>query len=144
MVLDNQAPTFSTFTTQYIFESQEWRYQIIAKDPESFPLKYTLIGEDYGMRISPAGIITWIPSERKVYSFTVKAEDPCGLYANKKFEVEVKNCTCKKRNGAICKWNNPVQPEKGSSCVCPDGCIGERFEIYVDYFFTGQYILFYR
>ena len=96
------------------------------------------------MRISPAGIITWIPSERKVYSFTVKAEDPCGLYATKKFEVEVKNCTCKKRNGAICKWNNPVQPEKGSSCVCPDGCMGERFEIYVDYFFTGQYILFYR
>ena len=129
IVLDNQAPTFSTFTTQNIFESQEWKYQIIATDPESFRLKYTLVGESYGIRISPAGMITWIPKERKVYSFTVKAEDPCGLYTTKKFEVEVQNCTCKERNGAICKWNNTVQPEKEVTCVCPDGCVGERFEI---------------
>ena len=114
---------------QYIFEGQKWNYQIIAKDPESFPLKYTLLGESYGMHISPAGMITWIPTELKVYSFTVKAEDPCGLHTTKKFEVEVKYCNCQGQNGTICKWKNPVQPEKGSSCVCPDGCKGERFEI---------------
>ena len=129
IILDNQAPTFSTFTNKYIFEGQKWQYQIVAKDPVSFPLKYTLIGEIYGMRISPAGMITWIPTERKVHSFTIKAEDPCGLYATKVIEVEVKDCACKGQNGTICKWKHAVQPEMGSSCVYPDGCTGKRFKI---------------
>ena len=111
-ILDNQAPTFSTFTSQYIFEGQKWKYQIIAEDPESFPLKYTVVGESYVMHISPDGMITWIPTERKMYSFTIKAEDPYGLYATKRIEFEVKYCTCEGQNDTICNWKNPAKPEK--------------------------------
>ena len=117
--------------TQYIFEEQKWKYKILAKDPESFPLKYAYVGDNYGMNVSSYGIITWLPTELKVYKFAIYVEDICGLNTTKQFAVEVKACPC--QNGGICKWNTPDQPENGVACVCPDGCIGERLEFYISY-----------
>ena len=78
------------------------------------------------MRISSAGILTWYPTELKVYEFTVEVTDPCGLKATQKFIADVRNCSCEGQNGGRCVWNNPAVPEEGSKCICPDGCKGER------------------
>ena len=78
------------------------------------------------MRISSAGILTWHPTELKVYGFTVEVADPCGLKATQKFIVDVRHCFCEGQNGGRCVWNNPTVPTEGSKCICPDGCKGER------------------
>ena len=89
-------------------------------------MKHNFVGETYGMRLSSAGVITWIPTESKLYKFTINVEDPCGLNASKQFFINVTTCSCKRRNGAICAWINPAQPDRGSYCVCPTGCKGEK------------------
>lgn len=131
MNLDNAPPIFSEAPTQYIFEEQKWKYKIFAKDPESFPLKYAFIGNNYGMNVSSNGIITWFPTALKVYKFTINAADPCGVNTTKQFVVEVKACPC--QNGGICKWKTTGRPENGVTCVCPDGCNGERLEFYISH-----------
>lgn len=80
------------------------------------------------MRLSSAGIITWIPAESKMYKFTLKAEDPCGLNASKQLLIDVKRCSCEEKNGAKCVWINPLQPDNGSYCICPIGCKGKRYD----------------
>lgn len=131
MLLENESPIISASPTQYNFKGQKWMFKISAQDPESFPLKYSLVGESYGMRVSKDGVITWTPTELKVYNFTVKVEDPCKLNATKQFSIDVRKCVCEGQNGGICKWNIPGQPEKGSICVCPSGCKGKRYVIYI-------------
>ena len=124
-ILVNKSPQFSIVTTLYAFKGQKWRYRIKAIDPESRPMKYSFIGETYGMHLSSAGVITWIPAESKIYNFTINVQDPCGLNASKQFFIDVRTCSCEGRNGAVCTLTNPAQPDNGSYCVCPDGCNGE-------------------
>ena len=83
------------------------------------------------MHVSSAGIITWVPTKLKVYKFTINVEDPCGLNTSKEFVVDVRRCPCEGQNGGFCKWSNPVQPKNGVTCICPDGCFGERFAFYI-------------
>lgn len=124
-ILDNKPPEFSVVSTLHAFQGQNWRYQIQATDPESRPVRYSFVGETYGMHLSSAGVITWIPEESKLYNFTINVKDSCGLNASKQFFIDVRTCSCERRNGAICAWIHPAQPDNGSYCVCPDGCKGE-------------------
>lgn len=124
-ILVNKSPKFSTVPTLYAFKGQKWRYQLSATDPESRAIKYDFVGESYGMKLSSAGVITWIPAELKVYNFTIKAEDPCELNTSKQFFIDVKACSCEGKNDGKCAWKNPAQPDNGSYCVCPTGCKGE-------------------
>lgn len=133
MLLDNESPIISASSTQYTFKGQKWMFEVSAQDPESLPLTYSFVGESYGMRVSTDGVITWTPTELKVYNFTVKVEDPCRLNATKQFSVDVRKCVCEGQNGGICKWNSLGQPDSGSVCVCPSGCKGERYVIYIIY-----------
>ena len=80
------------------------------------------------MNLSLAGLIAWIPPEAKVYKFAINVKDPCGLNAFKQIIIDVRNCFCKGEINNQCIWNNPMYPEDGSICTCPDGCRGQRFD----------------
>lgn len=113
---------------KYVFKGQRWNYRIAAKNHSCSPLQYAVYGQRYGMNISSTGLITWIPSEVKVYEFTISVKDPCGLIAFQQLTVDVRNCFCKGKINTRCIWKNPMHLEDGIICTCPDGCSGERFE----------------
>ena len=127
----NKPPKFTDVPTLYAFKGQTWKHQVNARDPESRLVKYEFVGESHGMRLSSIGIITWIPTESKLYNFTINVKDPCGLNASKQFLLHVKECSCDGYNGAECAWMAKHQPNNGSYCVCPPGCKGERYESFV-------------
>ena len=113
---------------KYVFRGQKWNYNIAVNKHSCPPLQFALTGERYGMNLSSAGLITWIPSEAKVYKFTISVKDLCGLNAFKQFTIIVRNCFCKRGIHTECIWKNPMYPEDGSICTCPDGCKGQRFD----------------
>ena len=119
---------FHILEKKYAFKGQKWNYKIDVNKQSCSPLQYALTGKRYGMNLSSTGLLTWTPSEAKVYKFTVSVRDPCGLNAFKQFTVDVKNCFCKEEIDGKCIWKNPVHPEDGSICKCPEGCRGKRFD----------------
>ena len=125
----NKPPKFTDVLTLYAFKGQTWKHQVAASDPESRPVKYAFVGENHGMRLSSTGIITWIPTESRLYNFTINVKDPCGLNASKQFLLDVKQCSCDGHNGAECAWMTKHQADNGSYCVCPPGCKGERYDL---------------
>lgn len=113
---------------QYVFKGQNWKYMVAVNKSSCPPLNYKLAGENYGMSLSSAGIITWSPPKVKVYKFKINVKDKCGLNAFKQYTVDVRDCFCKRSNGRICKSKNLFQPEDGNICTCVDGCKGARFD----------------
>jgi len=122
----NLPPAFTKSTIQHIFKGQEWKFTLPAKDPEAQRLKYSFIGNNHGMRISSDGILSWTPHELGSFTFEVKVEDPCGLTAQQQFKVQVASCMCEGENGGICKWDSTPGDVNKTTCVCPDGCQGEK------------------
>ncbi|XP_057308609.1 von Willebrand factor D and EGF domain-containing protein-like isoform X3 [Hydractinia symbiolongicarpus] len=124
----NKPPVFKALVQKLKpFKAQTWRYVIPASDPEKQRLTYEFVGNNHGMMISSAGVLTWYPTQNKTYEFTIQVTDPCGLSATQKFMADVKSCICEGRNGGICVW-------KGTQgvCQCPSGCKGEGCDEPID------------
>lgn len=112
----------------YAFKGQKWRFEIPVSDPELQLMTYEFIGESNSMEISSAGIITWYPNEyNKTYTFSVKATDPCGLFAQKKFTVKTSRCQCEGQNNGVCVWETLANGKIHAVCNCPPGCTGPKY-----------------
>ena len=124
---ENEPPVFRSTPLLYAFKSQRLRFEVPVTDPESKMLTYKFFGESHSMEISSAGVITWFPQEYdKVYTFTVKATDPCGLFTQETYFVNVSRCQCEGQNGGQCVWEKNTNGTLKSVCKCPNGCTGPK------------------
>ncbi|XP_065651911.1 von Willebrand factor D and EGF domain-containing protein-like isoform X2 [Hydra vulgaris] len=87
---NNIPPSFKKNTKLlYMFQDEQWRYEIPAFDPENQTLVYEILEANREMKLSTAGIITWKSMEFGKHSFMIKVTDPCGLSDSASFEVEI-------------------------------------------------------
>jgi RHS repeat-associated protein len=71
--------------------NQEYKYQIVATDPENDQLTYSLGNSPAGMTVSENGLITWIPEENQLddVEVTVFVTDAQGATSNQSFTIEI-------------------------------------------------------
>jgi len=71
----NIRPVVEAIPDQIGKEGQEFTYQVIAYDPNSGELTYSLTEKPEEMEIgSSTGLITWTPGESQIGTFTVEVE----------------------------------------------------------------------
>jgi hypothetical protein len=71
----NIRPVIEVISDQIGKEGQEFTYQVIAYDPDSGELTYSLTEKPEGMQIgSSTGLITWTPGGSQIGTFTVEVE----------------------------------------------------------------------
>lgn len=74
----NQLPRIDSSPASPATVGEEYRYQVIAVDPDSDPLTYQLIDTDIaGLTLSPTGELTWTPTPSQVgeYPITIRVSD---------------------------------------------------------------------
>lgn len=67
----NNAPVITGSPTTSAVEFQQYQYQVVASDPESQAITYSLTNAPSGMSISTGGLITWTPGVGVTSSGTV-------------------------------------------------------------------------
>ncbi len=71
----NGAPVITSIPVDLIREGQEYRYQVVAVDPDNDPLTYRLIEAPPGMTMNAAGVITWTPARTQRASVKIVVSD---------------------------------------------------------------------
>ncbi|MEM6470111.1 MAG: FG-GAP-like repeat-containing protein [Planctomycetota bacterium] len=89
--IPNLPPTIESEAPRFTAVGSEYRYQLIAVDPEQSPLDYVLAEGPAGMTIDDGGTLTWTPTagqEGKVI-VTIRVIDEGGAAAIESFELDV-------------------------------------------------------
>ncbi len=91
VTLVNDPPTITAPPAQSATEHQPYSYQVLASDPESNPLTYSLPVAPAGMNISTTGRITWTPPEGVAASVnvTVGVSDGSNPLVTRAFTIAV-------------------------------------------------------
>lgn len=90
--LQNRPPVITSTPTTGANAKTEYSYQVLAHDPDGDLLTYTLEEGPAGMEISPAGKITWTPTEDligRTFTVKLKVEDGYGGRASQEYELTV-------------------------------------------------------
>ena len=89
--LFNIRPVIEAISDQIGKVGQEFTYQVIAYDPNSGELTYSLTEKPEGMQIgSSTGLITWTPGESQIGTFTVEVKVSNGnSFSVKQFEITI-------------------------------------------------------
>ncbi|NJO65358.1 MAG: hypothetical protein HC836_46880, partial [Richelia sp. RM2_1_2] len=71
--------------------NQDYKYQIVATDPENDKLTYSLGNSPAGMTVSENGLITWTPEENQLDDINVSVfvTDTQGATSNQSFTIEI-------------------------------------------------------
>ena len=71
--------------------NQEYKYQIVATDPENDQLTYSLGNSPVGMTVSDNSLITWTPEENQLEDVDVSVfvTDAQGATSNQSFTIEI-------------------------------------------------------
>ena len=88
-------PVIDSISNQIGKAGQEFTYQVIAYDPENGELTYSLTEKPEGMQIgSSTGLITWIPGENQIGTFTVEVKVSNGnSFSLEQFEITIKDAS---------------------------------------------------
>jgi len=87
----NIRPVVEAIPDQIGKEGQEFTYQVIAYDPNSGELTYSLTEKPEEMEIgSSTGLITWTPGESQIGTFTVEVEvSNSNSFRVRRFEITI-------------------------------------------------------
>ena len=88
-------PVVEAIPDQIGKEGQEFSYQVIAYDPDSGELTFSLIEKPEGMQIgSSTGLITWTPEESQIGTFTVEVEvSNSNSFMVRRFEITIEDAS---------------------------------------------------
>ena len=89
--LFNIRPVIEAISDQTGKMGQEFTYQVIAYDPDNSELSYSLTEKPEGMQIeSSTGLISWIPGEGQIETFTVEVKVSNGnSFSVKQFKITI-------------------------------------------------------
>ncbi|MEW8539447.1 MAG: putative Ig domain-containing protein [Candidatus Thiodiazotropha endolucinida] len=92
VVQGNRAPVITSAPTAFVIEGDEWRYTLVADDPDGDSLNYAMIQAPSGAALNPAtGLITW-PTAGVVlgnYDFLFNVVDGNGGVAEQAVSIQV-------------------------------------------------------
>jgi RHS repeat-associated protein len=80
-IVSDQSPTISSTPPGPAATNREYRYQVVASDPDGDRLSYSLQNQPGGMGIDGNGLLTWTPQQNQggqTYTFDVVADDNRG------------------------------------------------------------------
>jgi hypothetical protein len=83
----NNPPVITSTAVTTAIVNEAYSYQVVATDPESDPLTYSLTGPS-GMIISPTGLISWTPANITTENVTVSVSDNTNTIIQS-FEIDV-------------------------------------------------------
>ncbi len=90
----DREPVITSTPVFQAVQGQEYRYSVVAKDPDGDTLMYSLVSAPAGMVIDNfTGLITWTPNSTEVgtYYVLVQVSDGHGGYAEQGYNLTVKN-----------------------------------------------------
>jgi RHS repeat-associated protein len=70
-VIANQVPRITSMPLTVAGVDYEYRYQVVATDPDGDPLAYTLVAAPAGMAIDNSGVIRWTPTGLQLSDFQI-------------------------------------------------------------------------
>ncbi|MGB0712374.1 MAG: putative Ig domain-containing protein, partial [Gammaproteobacteria bacterium] len=87
--LDNEAPEIVSTPATLVRLDSVWFYNVLANDPEGFPVEVSLDEAPEGMSVDANGLVSWNTVARSLgsYSVAVRAEDPLGAATVQNFEL---------------------------------------------------------
>lgn len=90
----NGAPVVTSTPVTTASEGVEYRYDVVASDPDGDPIAFSLVQAPPGMSIhSIAGIVRWTPSQSAAadspYTVVIEVADPAGATGRQQFQIEV-------------------------------------------------------
>jgi streptogramin lyase len=88
----NRPPTITSTPPTIAKEGQEYRYPVVASDPDGHSLTFKLTNHPTGMQIHPSsGLVTWTPTvkDQGVHLITITVEDSEGESTNQSYMLTV-------------------------------------------------------
>ena len=87
----NLAPTITSSAPRFTAVGASYEYQVIAADPESTELNYSIGRGPEGLTIDSSGLVTWTPAENQSGQFvvTLVVTDAGGASAIESYELDV-------------------------------------------------------
>ncbi len=76
-IFDNAAPEITSVPDNTVLAGNSYSYQVVATDPESDPLSYTLLSAPSSMAIDNNGLVNWTTTQADIgiFEITLRVED---------------------------------------------------------------------
>jgi len=92
IVVKNKNPVIETISEQSFVIDQEFRYQVVANDPENETLSYEILSGPTGMSITSTGLILgWTPTVSGNYDVSVRVSDVHGGSDDESFSINARD-----------------------------------------------------